>query len=199
MQVEFKDYTPAREVPQLFYQLRKKLTDIQPDLPSGLIGPQVNDEFGDVDSVLYLITAKGTDYYTLKQVSDIFKRELLRVQDVAKVNVYGIQDPKVYVEFSHTKLATLGLTPQTIFDSLARQNAVTPAGLVQTSAQRVPIRVTGPVDGVAGIADTPVDAGGKTFRVGDVATVKAGFADPPSFLIRQTGEPLPLSAYAEDA
>ena len=189
MQVEFKDFTPAREVQQLFYQLRKKIADIQSELPAGLIGPSVNDEFGDVDSVLYLITADGADYFALKQVSDGIKRELLRVPDVVKVNVYGVQDPKVFVEFSHAKLATLGLSPQAIFDSLSKQNAMTPAGTVQTQAQRVPVRVTGAVEGTAGVEETPVDSGGRTFRLGDVATVTPGFADPPAFLVRQTGKP----------
>ena len=189
MQVEFKDFTPAREVPQLFYQMRKKISDIRGDLPAGLIGPNINDEFGDVDSVLYLVTGDGTDYLTLKQMTDAMKRVLLRVPDVTKVNVYGVQDPKIFIEFSHAKLATLGLAPQSIFDSLARQNSVNAAGTVQTQAQRVPIRVTGAIDSVEGVANIPVDGGGRSFRLGDVASVTPGFDDPPSFLIRQTGKP----------
>ena len=189
LQVEFKDFTPAREIPQLFYQMRKKLNDIRGDLPDTLIGPNVNDEFGDVDSVLYLVTADGANYLTIKQATDAIKRELLRVPDVIKVNVYGVQEPKIFLEFSHTKLATLGLSPQVIFDSLSKQNALNAAGTVQTSAQRVPVRVTGAVDGLAGVADIPVTAGGNTFRLGDVATVTAGTEDPPSFLVRQAGKP----------
>src|SRR5229473_3564287 len=108
MTVAFRDNTPAREVPQLFYQLRKKLDDIKADLPSGLIGPNVNDEYGDVDSVLYMLTADGADYAEMKKVAEGLRQRLLKVANVTKVNLYGIQDEKIYIEFSHAKLATLG-------------------------------------------------------------------------------------------
>jgi multidrug efflux pump subunit AcrB len=121
MQVAFKDNTPARDVPQLFYQLRKKLSDIKDDLPSGLIGPSVNDEWGDVDSILYMLTADGADYAQMKKVAEAFRQRLLKVKNVTKVNLYGTQDEKIFVEFSHAKLATLGITPDQLFQSLARQ------------------------------------------------------------------------------
>jgi multidrug efflux pump subunit AcrB len=138
MNVGFRDNTPAREVPQLFYQLRKKLTDLRSDLPRDLIGPNVNDEFGDVDSVLYMMTGDGADYAQLKTVAEALRQRLLKVPGVTKVNLYGIQDPKIFVEFSHAKLATLGIAPQALFRSLQRQNAVAPAGVVETGAQRIP-------------------------------------------------------------
>jgi multidrug efflux pump len=188
MQVAFKDNTPARDVPQLFYQLRKKLSDIKDDLPSGLIGPSVNDEWGDVDSILYMLTADGADYAQMKKVAEAFRQRLLKVKNVTKVNLYGTQDEKIYVEFSHAKLATLGITPDQLFQSLARQNAVVPAGILETTAQRVPLRVTGALDGVKAVAETPVEANGRVFRVGDVATVTHGFADPPDFQVRQKGK-----------
>jgi multidrug efflux pump subunit AcrB len=189
MQVEFKDFTPPSEVPQLFYQLRKKLNDIRAELPAGLIGPNVNDEYGDVDSILYALTADGADYAQLKRVAETMRQKLLKVDNVAKVNLYGVQDEKIFVEFSHAKLATLGISPQAIFDSLARQNAVVPAGTVETGAQRVPLRVTGAIDGVKAVEDTPVEAGGSSFRLGDIATVTRGFEDPPSFVVHQRGKP----------
>jgi multidrug efflux pump len=189
MQVAFKDNTPARDVPQLFYQLRKKLSDIKDDLPSGLIGPSVNDEWGDVDSILYMLTADGADYAQMKKVAEAFRQRLLKVKNVTKVNLYGTQDEKIYVEFSHAKLATLGITPDQLFQSLARQNAVVPAGILETTAQRVPLRVTGALDGVKAVAETPVEANGRVFRVGDIATVTHGFADPPDFQVRQKGKP----------
>src|SRR3974390_921942 len=142
MQVAFKDYTPAREVPELFYQLRKKIGDIRGDLPEGLIGPALNDEYGDVDSILYMLTADGADYAKMKKVAEALRQRLLKVKDVTKVNLYGTQDEKIFVEFSHVKLATPGLTPEQIFQSLARQNAVVPAGIVETNAQRGPLRGT---------------------------------------------------------
>lgn len=189
MQVFFKDNTPPQEVPQLFYQLRKKLSDIRGSLPSNLIGPNVNDEYGDVDSVLYMMTGDGADYAQLKKVAEALRQRLLKVAGVTKVNLYGTQDEKIFVEFSHAKLATLGIAPQAIFDSLARQNAVVPAGTVETSAQRVPLRVTGALDGAKAVAETPVESNGRTFRLGDIARVTHGFVDPPTFKIEQEGKP----------
>ena len=188
MQVAFKDNTPAREVPELFYQLRKKIIDIKDDLPAGLIGPSINDEYGDVDSILYMLTAQGADYAQMKKVAEALRQRLLKVKDVTKVNLYGTQDEKIYVEFSNAKLATLGITTDQIFQSLARQNAVVPAGIVETSAQRVPLRVTGALDGAKAVAETPVEANGRVFRLGDIATVSHGYVDPPDFQVRQEGK-----------
>ena len=188
MQVAFKDNTPAREVPELFYQLRKKIIDIKDDLPAGLIGPSINDEYGDVDSILYMLTAQGADYAQMKKVAEALRQRLLKVKDVTKVNLYGTQDEKIYVEFSNAKLATLGITTDQIFQSLARQNAVVPAGIVETSAQRVPLRVTGALDGAKAVAETPVEANGRVFRLGDIATVNHGYVDPPDFQVRQEGK-----------
>lgn len=189
LQVTFKDSTPPAEVAGLFYQIRKKMDDVRPSLPAGVIGPNVNDEYGDVDSILTMLTGDGADYAQLKKVADALRQRLLSVPGVAKVNIYGVQPERIYVEFSHAKLATLGVAPQALFDSLARQNDVTPAGTVETSAQRIPLRVTGALDGVKAVAETPIDAGGRTFRLGDIATVTRGFVDPPTFLVRQRGEP----------
>jgi len=188
MQVAFKDNTPAREVPELFYQLRKKIIDIKDDLPAGLIGPSINDEYGDVDSILYMLTAQGADYAQMKKVAEALRQRLLKVKDVTKVNLYGTQDEKIFVEFSNAKLATLGITTDQIFQSLARQNAVVPAGIVETSAQRVPLRVTGALDGAKAVAETPVEANGRVFRLGDIATVSHGYVDPPDFQVRQEGK-----------
>ncbi len=189
MQVVFRDNTPSGQVPYLFYTLRKKLTDIRPQLPAGLIGPNVNDEYGDVDSMLYMVSGEGADYAQLKAVAEAMRQDLLKVPDVIKVNVYGAQDEKIFVEFSHAKLATLGVSPQQVFESLARQNAVTAAGVVETDAQRIALRVSGALDGVRAVSDTPVEAGGRVFRMGDIATVTRGFRDPPEFLVRQEGKP----------
>ena len=189
MQVTFRDSTPPKDVPYLFYLLRKKLVDVQGELPSGLLGPVVNDEFSDVDSILYMMTSDGADYAQLKKATEGLRQRLLKVSGVTKVDIYGTQDEKIFVEFSHAKLATLGITPQALFDSLAKQNNVVPAGTVETSAQRVPLRVTGALDGVKAVAETPVESNGRVFRLGDIATVSHGFVDPPSFVVRQEGKP----------
>ena len=166
MQVTFKDSTPPKDVPYLFYLLRKKLADVQGQLPAGLLGPVVNDEFSDVDSILYMMTGDGADYAQLKKTAEGMRQRLLKVPGVTKVDLYGTQDERIYVEFSHAKLATLGITPQALFDSLAKQNNVTPAGTVETSSQRVPLRVTGALDGVKAVAETPVESNGRVFRLG---------------------------------
>lgn len=189
MNMGFKDYTPARDVPQLFYQLRKKLGDIRGELPADLIGPSVNDEYGDVDSILFTLSGTGADYAQLKRVAESSRQRLLKLPNITKVNIYGVQDERIFVEFNHSKLATLGITPQAIFNSIAKQNAVTPAGVIETDAQRIALRVTGALAGEAAVAETPVESGGRVFRLGDIAAVSRGFIDPPSFLVRQRGHP----------
>src|SRR5499425_2964379 len=189
MQVTFRDNTPAKDVPFLFYLLRKKLVDVQDQLPAGLLGPVVNDEFSDVDSILYMMTGDGADYAQLKKTAEGLRQKLLKVNGVTKVDLYGTQAERIFVEFSHAKLATLGITPQALFDSLAKQNNIVPAGTVETSAQRVPLRVTGALDGVKAVAETPVESNGRVFRLGDIATVTHGYVDPPSFVVRQEGKP----------
>src|SRR6201992_600156 len=189
MQLTFKDSTPPKEVPYLFYLLRKKIADAQGDLPAGVLGPVVNDEFSDVDSILYMMTGDGADYAQLKKTAEGMRQRLLKVPGVTKVDLYGVQDERIFVEFSHAKLATLGIAPQALFDSLAKQNNVVPAGTVETSSQRVPLRVTGAFDGVKAVAETPVESNRRVFRLGDIATVTHGYVDPPSFVVRQEGKP----------
>ncbi|SEC01973.1 Multidrug efflux pump subunit AcrB [Rhizobiales bacterium GAS191] len=189
LQLSFRDYAPPNAVPELFYQLRKKLSDIRSDLPASLIGPNVNDEFGDVDSLLFMLTGKGASYRQLKDAAEDMKKALLRVPNVTKVNIYGAQDQTIFVDFDTAKLASLGVAPQTVFDSLSKQNAVAAAGTFETEGQHIPLRVTGALDGVDAVKETPVSANGVTFRLGDIANVTAGYADPPSFVVRQNGVP----------
>ena len=189
MQVWFKDNTPPKEIPYLFYQTRKKLRDAGPDLPAGVKGPFVNDEYGDVDTVMYAVSGKGADYHLLDQVVEVLRQRLLEAPDVVKVDVYGNQGRRIFVEFSEAKLSNLGVQPQAIFDSLAKQNAVTDAGVFETSSNRVRVQVTGELKGADAIAAIPVEANGRVIRLGDVAKVHAGFEDPPSFIARFKGEP----------
>jgi multidrug efflux pump subunit AcrB len=188
-QLVFRDSTRSHLMPELFYQTRKKLNDLRPELPAGVIGPNVNDEYGDVDSLLYMVSVSGGDFADIKKVAESLKQRLLRVPNVTKVNVYGAQEERIFVEFSHVKLGTLGIPPQAIFDSLARQNAVVPAGVIETGAQRVPLRITGALSGEKAVAETPVESGGRSFRLGDIATVTRGFEEPARYLVRANGEP----------
>src|ERR1700742_993846 len=128
-----------------------------------------------------MMTGDGADYAQLKATAEGLRQRLLRVAGVTKIDIYGTQDERIFVEFSHAKLATLGVTPQALFDSLAKQNNVVPAGTVETSSQRVPLRVTGALDGARAVAETPVERNGRGFRLGDIATVTHGFVDPPTF------------------
>jgi multidrug efflux pump len=195
LQVVFRDATPASTVPFLFYQMRKKITDVRPELPPEVIGPFVNDEYGDVDSILYMLTADGADYAQLKKVAEMLRQRLLKIPSVTKVNLYGTQEERIFVEFSHAKLATLSIPPSLLFDSLAKQNALLPSGSVETDAQRVAVRVSGALGGSdvltaeRAVAEIPIESGGRVFRLGDIATVSRGFEDPADFLVRQKGTP----------
>src|SRR4030095_2715337 len=122
-----------------------KVGDIRGDLPAGIIGPNFNDEYGDVYSSIYMLTADGMSLAELKARAEDIRQRLLRVPDVNKVDILGEQQQKIFIEFSHTKLATLGITPQQIFESVAKQNAVVSAGSVDTRAERVNGRVQGGV------------------------------------------------------
>src|SRR5438067_6668757 len=183
------DRTPPSQVKELWYQVRKKVGDIRGDLPLAIVGPNFNDEYGDVYSALYMLAADGLSLAELKARAEDIRQRLLRVADVNKVDIIGERPQKIFIEFSHTKLATLGVTPQQIFDSIARQNAVVSGGSVDTSADRINVRVTGAFTGVAAIAAVPVQANGQIFRLGDVASVRRGYEDPPTFLVRVDGKP----------
>jgi len=189
IRVILSDKTPPAKVKDLWYQVRKKVGDIRNELPPGITGPDFNDEYGDVYSALYMLTAQGLSLAELKARAEDIRQRLLRVPDVNKVDIIGERPQKIFIEFSHAKLAMLGLTPQQIFDSVARQNAVVSGGSVDTSADRINLRVTGAFSGVAAIAAVPVQADGQIFRLGDIATVKRGYEDPPSFLVREDGKP----------
>jgi len=189
IQVYLLDKTPPAAVKEHWYQVRKKVGDIKSDLPAGIIGPNFNDEYGDVYSAIYMLTADGLTLADLKARAEDVRQRLLRVPNVNKVDIIGEQPQVIYIELSHAKLATLGITPQQIFDSVARQNAVTSGGSVDTSADRINLRVTGAFSGVDGIAAVPVDANGRVFRLGDIASVKRGYQDPPTFIVREGGRP----------
>jgi multidrug efflux pump len=187
--VQFKENTPAREMPELWYQLRKKLSDIRDDLPPEISGPYVNDEYGDVFSAIYAFSGEEFTPTELKHLAEAARDRFLRLKHVGKITIEGDQEEKIYVEFSHRRLETLGIAPQQIFESLNLQNAVQPAGRMDTEHDRVYLRVEGAFDALDSIRQVPVEAGGKVFRLEDIADVQRGYIDPSRFTIRRNGQP----------
>lgn len=184
-----KDSTRPADVPEQFYQARKKLGDEARRLPPGVYGPFINDEYSDVNFALYALKARDLPQRDLVREAERLRERLLRVPGVNKVNIIGERPERVFVELSYERLTTLGIDARDIFDALARQNAVTPAGSVGTDGPRVFLRLDGAYAGVDTLRDTPVRAGDRTFRLGDIADIRRGFEDPATFLIRHDGEP----------
>lgn len=187
--VQLKDTIGRKAVPDTWYQIRKKLGDIKSTLPQGVIGPDVNDEYGDVYSSIYALTGNEFSPAELKRVAERMRKRLLRVSDVEKIDFVGDLPQRVYVEISHAKLATLGISPQQIFDSVTRQNALTPAGKIETSSDRVYIRVGGEFNVADAITEVPINANGRLLKLGDIADVRRGYRDPPEFTLRYNGQP----------
>jgi multidrug efflux pump len=183
-----RDSLTSRELPELWYQVRKKVGDIRTSLPAGVVGPFFNDEFGDTFGNIYALTADGFDYAVLKDYADRLEIELQRVPDVAKVELIGLQDEKIWIELSNTKLATLGIPMTAIQSALDEQNAVIPAGFFETPTERVQLRVSGRFAGVDDIAAFPIRVGERSFRLDDVARVWRGFSDPPAPKMRFMGQ-----------
>ena len=183
-----REDTPPKEIPDLWYQVRKKVGDIHMMLPPGIVGPFFNDEFGDTYSLLYAFSGEGFSYAELKTTVDSARQQILRVKDVEKVDLIGVQDEKIYVEFSDKKLAELGLDPAAVAQVLQAQNGMVPAGTVFSSQRNLPIRLTGPFDSVHSIANLAVRVSNRTFRVGDFAKVSRGYTDPPEFRMRFNGK-----------
>ena len=183
------DSTPPAEVQEEFYQARKKISDESSRLPSGVIGPMVNDEYADVTFALFALKAKGVSQRVLVRDAETLRQRLLHVPGVKKINIIGEQSERIYVEFSHERLASLGVSPQDIFLALNGQNALTPAGSIETEGPEVFIRLDGAFDELQKIRDTPVVVQGRTLKLADIATVKRGYEDPATFLIRNGGEP----------
>jgi multidrug efflux pump len=182
-----KDYSRPAEAAESWYQVRKKVGDIRPLLPPGIVGPFFNDEFGDTFGNIYALTGDGFSYAQLKEAADRVRNELLRVKDVAKVDLIGEQDEKIFVEVANAKLATLGVDSSVVFAALAQQNAVSAAGSLDTPTDKIYLRATGALDSVEAVRNVAVRAGSRQFRVGDVARVYRGFADPPQPRLRFMG------------
>lgn len=183
-----KDSTPPALVPDVYYQVRKKVGDIRHTLPAGIQGPFFNDEFGDVFGNIYALTGEGLDYPQLKDIAERLRDELLHVPNVGKVEIFGIQDEKIYVELSNAKLATLGIDLNTITAALGQQNAVAGSGFFETPGERIQIRPGGAFDSVQAVADTLIRSGSRSFRLGDIATIRRGTIDPPATQVRYGGK-----------
>jgi multidrug efflux pump subunit AcrB len=186
--VTLLDRTPPSQVQEEFYQARKKLDDEAIKLPAGVIGPMVNDEFSDVTFALFALKAKGEPQRLLVRDAESLRQRLLHVPGVKKVNIIGEQPERIFVSFSHDRLATLGVSPQDIFAALNNQNVLTPAGSIETNGPQVFLRLDGAFDKVQTIRDTPLAIKGRTLKLSDVATVERGYEDPATFLVRNDGE-----------
>ncbi|MCP1602174.1 efflux RND transporter permease subunit [Pseudomonas citronellolis] len=178
----------SRDIPELWYQIRKKVSDIRYTLPQGIQGPFFNDEFGTTFGNIYALSGKGFDYAVLKDYADRIQLQLQRIKDVGKVELVGLQDEKIWIDLSNTKLATLGLPLAAVQKALEEQNAVSATGFFETASDRVQLRVSGRFDSVEDIRQFPIRVGDRTFRIGDVAEVHRGFNDPPAPRMRFMGE-----------
>ena len=186
---QVKDSTPATDVANIWYTVRKKIGDIRQTLPSGVQGPFFNDEFGDVYGVIYALEADGFSDAEVKTFADDVRQKLLRVIDVNKVELFGVQDEKLYVEISQKRLSQLGLDFNQVLAQLAQQNAVEAAGTVQTPLDIVQVRVGGQFEAVEQLRNMPIrGSSGNQLRLGDIADIKRGYVDPPTVKVRHQGK-----------
>ncbi|PYB78992.1 MULTISPECIES: efflux RND transporter permease subunit [Pseudomonas] len=183
-----RDAMHSKDIPELWYQIRKKVADIKHTLPPEAQGPFFNDEFGTTFGNIYALTGAGFDYAVLKDYADRIQIQLQRVKDVGKVELIGLQDEKIWIELSNVKLATLGVPLAAVQQALREQNAVSTAGFFETPSERLQLRVSGRFDSVEQIRQFPIRIGDRTFRIGDVAEVQRGFNDPPAPRMRFMGE-----------
>ena len=185
-----KGGTSEAELQEAWYQARKKVGDVRQELPEGVRGPFFNDEYSDVYSMLYAVSAPDLSMPELLEVAEGIKRQLQRVDGVKKVDVLGKQAERVYVELSLQRLAALGLSPASVLEALSRQNNVAPAGFVEGAEDRVQVRVSGDLTSVRDVEEISLAVSGRLMRLADIATVRAGIEDPASFTIRHNGVPV---------
>ncbi|NWB96958.1 efflux RND transporter permease subunit [Pseudomonas gingeri] len=190
MTLTLRGGTSKADQSEAWYQARKKLNDLRLEMPDGVTGPIVNDEYGDVYGLMYAIKGDGVGHADLSDAAEDIKRQMLKVPMVKKVDVIGKQAKRVYVEFSNERLAALGITPLAIAESLKSQNAMLPAGQVDTHGDRVMVRVSGQFANIDDIRNMPITAGNRQIKLGDIATVTRGFEEPPSYTVRHNGQPV---------
>ncbi|HTZ81383.1 MAG TPA: efflux RND transporter permease subunit, partial [Stellaceae bacterium] len=186
--VNLKDSTPPAQVPDIWYQVRKKIGDIRNTLPQGIVGPGFNDEFGDTYGIVYGFTADGFTHRELRDYVDGVRKQLLQVPDISKIDVLGAQDERVYVEFSTKQLAGLGIDRAALIAALQSQNAVAPAGVLETGEEKILVRVSGAFQSERDILAVNFAANGRMIRLGDIAHVTRGPADPAQPMFRVNGK-----------
>ncbi|WP_250477465.1 MULTISPECIES: efflux RND transporter permease subunit [unclassified Caballeronia] len=187
---QMKDSAPAKDVPEEWYQIRKKVGDIAATLPPGVQGPFFNDEFGDVYTTIYALEGDGFSPAQLHDYADALRTVLLRVPGVAKIDYFGDQEERIYVELPNTTLTRLNISPQQIAQAVDGQNAVSAAGVLTTPNDRVFVRPSGQFKSVDALADTLINVNGRSFRLGDIATIRRGYIDPPATQMRSAGTPV---------
>jgi multidrug efflux pump len=188
--VSLRDDTPPSKVADLWYQVRKKVGDIRSSLPQGVVGPFFNDEYGDTYSLIWAFESDGFSPAEVKEIAKAVRQRLLRVPDVTKADLFGLQDEKIYIEFSHTRLAMLGVPVDQILEVVRRQNAIVAAGTVETKGERVAVRVDGAPTSAAQLLSLPFTANGQTLTLGDVAEIRRGYQDPRQLAMRFGGKPV---------
>ena len=186
--VMLREDSPPAEAAKTFYQVRKKVADIKEQLPAGVLGPYFDDEFGDVFGSVYALTGEGYTPAQLKQYADMVRSEMLRLSQVAKVNIVGDQPERVYIEFDNEKLLSAGLDALIVVDALRKQNAIAAPASIETSSNSVQTRVSGEFGSIDAIRDMSVSFNGRSFRLGDVARVVRGYQEPSPFKMRAMGQ-----------
>jgi len=186
--LELRESTPPKETGPAWYQVRKKIGDMAGTLPQGVIGPFFNDEFGDTYGSIFALSGDGFTYAEMRDYADFVRQQLLRVPLVAKVEQFGVQSEKVYIEFSSKKFAQLGVPFEQIVNQIATQNEIEASGVLVTPSDNLQVRVTGALRTLGQIEELQLRAGGTTFRLGDFATVKRGYQDPPGDKMRYNGK-----------
>nr|WP_314626445.1 efflux RND transporter permease subunit [uncultured Noviherbaspirillum sp.] len=185
--LELRESTPPREVQNAWYQVRKKIGDIRGTLPGGVVGPFFNDEFGDTYGSIFALSGDGFTYAEVKDYADFVRQQLLKVKTVSKVEQYGVQDEKIYIEFSHKRFAQLGIPFEAVVAQINAQNSVESTGVLVTPSDNLQVRVTGALRSVQDLENLQLRVNGNSFRLGDFATIKRGFRDPPQDKMRFNG------------
>jgi multidrug efflux pump subunit AcrB len=187
--VDLDETTDTADIPDVWYRVRRNIGDMRGTLPQGVLGPFFNDDFGDTFGIIYGFTADGFTFRELRDYAEDVRSKLLQVPDVAKVEVLGAQDERIYIEFSNEKLAGLRLNQQAIIGTLQAQNLLRPSGVLNTDSERVYLRVSGAFDNERDIENVNLVMGERVVRLGDIAEVKRGFVDPPTPMFRVNGKP----------
>lgn len=177
--VQLREDAPPKETANAWYQVRKKIGDIRGTLPAGVVGPFFNDEFGDTFGTIFALSGDGFSYAEVKEYADFVRQQLLKVPSVAKVELYGVQDEKINIEFSHKKFAQLGIPFDAVVGQINAQNAVAATGVLATPTDNLQVRVSGALLSLKDLENFELRANGTTFRLGDFATIKREYKDPP--------------------